>query len=179
MKPLSELSQQQKIMYVLVRDDSGRWFFPYDFMKSDMGDLFVGYEASARLSELGKEYPEIIESQRDGKYIKRRIIPGRLLPNLHLLSKDLRYIVHRSGLTKDYKPPTTEKPLVKPASPTITKQARYIGRNYRLERLLVKNEVYPIAIGKLQMHNPIEVSVKGTMLSYPNAKEMLKDWRMV
>lgn len=49
------------------------WFLPQDFMQSQLGDKFVGYEASARLSELASKYPEMIESRRNGKYIARRL----------------------------------------------------------------------------------------------------------
>lgn len=42
-----------------------------DFMQPNMGDLFVGYEASARLSELGL-HTYMIESRREGKYMARR-----------------------------------------------------------------------------------------------------------
>jgi hypothetical protein len=66
-------TQHEKILSIMFSDTTGKWFFPYDFMQPGMGDMFVGYEASARLSELAKEYPYMIESLRDGKYIKRRV----------------------------------------------------------------------------------------------------------
>lgn len=53
--------------------DKGRWFYPYDFMKTQLGELFVGYEAGARISELAKKYPTVITSLPDGKYFKRRL----------------------------------------------------------------------------------------------------------
>lgn len=49
------------------------WYLPQDFMRPYQGELFVGYEASARLSELGSKYKDLIESKRDGKYVARRI----------------------------------------------------------------------------------------------------------
>jgi len=42
-------------------------------MKTQLGEFFVGYEASARLSELQRENPSIFESRREGKFIERRI----------------------------------------------------------------------------------------------------------
>lgn len=98
-----ELSQHQKILTLMLRAvPQDRWFFPYDFMPPRLtfdNPYCVGYEAGARLSELGNDFPEIIESQRDGKYIKRRVKFDQLIPNLHKLPKDLRYVVHRAGLT--------------------------------------------------------------------------------
>jgi hypothetical protein len=67
--------QVEKILKVMVRekDSNKKWFYPPDFMGGDLGILFVGYEASARLSELAKDYPDMIESERKGKYFYRRI----------------------------------------------------------------------------------------------------------
>ena len=48
------------------------WFLPHHFMQTTLGDHFVGYEASARLSELAKRFKWIV-SERDGKYMKRKI----------------------------------------------------------------------------------------------------------
>lgn len=70
---MSELTQYQKIITVMANGNMYNWYFPYDFMQNGLGHLFVGYEASARLSELAKENPKMIESMRDGKYFKRRI----------------------------------------------------------------------------------------------------------
>lgn len=99
MMPISRFSQQQKILTVMARGAPDKWFFPYDFMRDDMGDLFVGYEASARLSELAHDYPEMVESQRDGKYIKRRLRMELIADWMSLLPKDLRYALHRTGVS--------------------------------------------------------------------------------
>lgn len=66
-------TQQEKIVSLMIRRRGQQeWFLPQDFMKPELNHLFVGYEASARLSELAKEYPFIIESRREGKYMARR-----------------------------------------------------------------------------------------------------------
>ena len=49
-----------------------KWWYAKDFMQPDLGECFVGYEATARLSELAQEYPLMIESQKDGRFMKRR-----------------------------------------------------------------------------------------------------------
>lgn len=53
---------------MISRKGEQNWFFPYDFMKPECGDYFVGYEATARISELTKSFPEMIETGREGKY---------------------------------------------------------------------------------------------------------------
>jgi hypothetical protein len=62
-------TQYKKILKLMLRKkDIQEWFYPQDFMKPELGDLFVGYEASARLSELFKKYPNMFERKREGKY---------------------------------------------------------------------------------------------------------------
>lgn len=65
-------TQHQKILELMAGDPK-RWWLASDFMQPGLGELFVGYEASARLSELAKLYPDKIESQQQGKYIARRL----------------------------------------------------------------------------------------------------------
>lgn len=71
---MSGLTQHQKILNHMASDPT-RWWLPQDFMRPELGELFVGYEASARLSELAKLHPDKIESQRQGKYMARRLKP--------------------------------------------------------------------------------------------------------
>jgi hypothetical protein len=70
-KPTRGLTQQQKIVAQMCQSPDKKWWLPQDFMRG--GEFFVGYEASARLSELQSDYPDMFESQRNGKYIERRI----------------------------------------------------------------------------------------------------------
>lgn len=69
-------TQRDKIIEGMAADKAKVWWYPPDFMQSDAN--FVGYEASARMSELQKEYPEMVETRRaeaprDAKYKERRI----------------------------------------------------------------------------------------------------------
>lgn len=68
-----ELTQHEKIITIMARQP-GHWFRPADFMQPELGELFVGYEASARLSELAKQFPRAINSRQSGKYIERCLI---------------------------------------------------------------------------------------------------------
>lgn len=67
----SNSSQTQKILNVM-RTDPERWWLPHDFMDMSLGDNFVGYEASARLSELAKNGK--VESRKEGKFLARRLL---------------------------------------------------------------------------------------------------------
>lgn len=69
--PVKELSQHQKIVAKMCSFPSKEWWLPTDFMKQD--EFFVGYEASARLSELQRNYPDIFETRPAGKYKERRM----------------------------------------------------------------------------------------------------------
>lgn len=74
---------------MLRSKDFNKWWFPQDFMRSG-ADLFVGYEASARLSEVASLYPEMIESRREGKYVVRRMRIENLNNFIATLPKELR-----------------------------------------------------------------------------------------
>lgn len=88
-----KLTQYQKIIMLMCQDKTGRWFYPYDFMRQDLGYLFVGYKAPTRLNELELDYPELFERQPEGKYIKRRINRTTVHEWFGSLSKDLKQVV--------------------------------------------------------------------------------------
>lgn len=69
------MKQRDKILAYMAKQPD-KWYYPYDFMPPRMemnSEYFVGYEASARLSELASEYPDMIETKQDGKYKCRRL----------------------------------------------------------------------------------------------------------
>lgn len=59
-----ELTQHDTILYVLLNNPD-RVFDARDFQK---GQYFVGYEATARISELIKLYPTLFIVGRDGRF---------------------------------------------------------------------------------------------------------------
>lgn len=65
------MKQVEKIIKVMQTQPE-RWWLPQDFMQPGLGELFVGYEASARLSEMARK--GLVESRREGKYIARKLI---------------------------------------------------------------------------------------------------------
>ncbi len=92
-----EYTQYQKILSVMAsRRGQQKWFLPQDFMKQSLGTWFVGYEASARLSELAKKYPELLASERQGKYMARRIIYENLSIVMETLPSDLKVAINRA-----------------------------------------------------------------------------------
>lgn len=84
-------TQQQKILTIMCQNQD-RWFFPYDFMKPDLKELFVGYEASARLSELTKKYPLMFLSENAGKYIRRKLNMADYATWYHDLPHELQIV---------------------------------------------------------------------------------------
>lgn len=68
-----KLTQQQKIVAFMCVHYTKSWWLAKDFMQPDMGDLYVGYEATARLAELVKDNPAIFETKRDGRFRAVRI----------------------------------------------------------------------------------------------------------
>ncbi len=91
--PVKSLTQHQSIVAMMCKNHNKEWWLPQDFMQP--GEFFVGYEASARLSELQRENPTMFESQRAGKYMKRKInfdTGKEWYPNI---SKELQLMVKR------------------------------------------------------------------------------------
>lgn len=105
---METLTQHQKIVTIMLRHRNIKdWFLPQDFMKQELPqELFIGYEASARSAELGKMYPEMIESVRDGKYMKRRIRFDNFTAFFNTLPADLKAIV-----SKEYGAPKEQSAL--------------------------------------------------------------------
>lgn len=82
------MTQHQKIIFKMLHGQRDKWWLPQDFMRGDQ--YFVGYEASARLSELAADYPDMIETKQDGKYKARRIKTEAVDTWLPQLPRDLR-----------------------------------------------------------------------------------------
>lgn len=61
---------QSKVILTVLQENKGKWFLPQDFMRNKK--TFVGYEASARMSELAKKYTENIQSRLNGRQLERR-----------------------------------------------------------------------------------------------------------
>lgn len=94
------MRQEEKVIAIMVREHQPgynptekKWFIPPDFMQNDLGDLFVGYEASARLSGLTKKYPQMFETTKLDKYVARKIKWLEMDIWFPLLPKNLQEVV--------------------------------------------------------------------------------------
>lgn len=91
-KSAKGLTQKQKIIALMCQQPA-KWFYAHDFMKPQLGHMFVGYKAETRLRELHLDYPQMFERARDGKYIKRRINAADITTWYDTLKPELRQIV--------------------------------------------------------------------------------------
>lgn len=57
--------QQERILRSMFSRPDKKFWSAKDFMQ---GQYFVGYEASARMSELSRLYPNALISTKDGRY---------------------------------------------------------------------------------------------------------------
>ena len=59
------ISQHDLILKSMLKNRLKKWWYAKDFQS---GKQFVGYEASARMSELARMYPNILIVGRDGRF---------------------------------------------------------------------------------------------------------------
>lgn len=70
------LTQREKILVIMLRGLSEalpqkNWWRASDFQKEQF-EIFVGYEATARMSELAKKYPFAFELRQNGRFREMR-----------------------------------------------------------------------------------------------------------
>lgn len=98
------LTQHQKIVARMVQKRHEQtWFFAKDFMPPtiDLSHAYcVGYEATARFSELANDYPDMIESVKEGKYVKRRIRWATIDSWIWSLPQTMRELYQNAGYNK-------------------------------------------------------------------------------
>lgn len=92
--PMTGMTQHQKIIAKMCKYRARIWWLPVDFMRADP-EFFVGYEASARLSELQREYPNAFESRKEGKYLARRMLFESMDQWLPSMPKNLQEMIKR------------------------------------------------------------------------------------
>lgn len=64
------MTQEQKIIAWMFRNKNNKdWWYAPDFMQQGMpSEFFVGYEASAVISRLTKDFPTLFKVDKRGKY---------------------------------------------------------------------------------------------------------------
>lgn len=59
------MKQKEKVLKSMLDHPNKKVWYAKDFQQ---GEFFIGYEASARMSEVQEEYKEIVISGKDGRY---------------------------------------------------------------------------------------------------------------
>lgn len=62
---MKNLSQYDVILWSMLNNPKKKWWDARDFQS---GKYFVGYEATARISELCAKYPMLIKRDMDGRF---------------------------------------------------------------------------------------------------------------
>lgn len=91
-----KLTNHEKIIVLMSREPT-RFFFPHDFMKPDLGNLFIGYLAPRRLRELKADYPQIFETKHQGKYLTARLKMEDIKDWYYDLPNHLRAVLRIEG----------------------------------------------------------------------------------
>lgn len=101
---MAKLTQQERIVAIMCINKEQKWWKPHEIMNTGSGEFFIGYEASARLSELAREYPEMIDSKREGKFYLRRMRFEAAREWFPQMPKNIQNVIRRY-----YKKPGTEE----------------------------------------------------------------------
>lgn len=108
---MKKYTQKEKLLVVMLRRrHEQKWFYAPDFQKPNMdNEVFVGYEATARISELYQDFPDLIEMKREGKYRYIRIryenldgVYSKLPNNVKLIFTDNGYLPKNMPLPLGY-----------------------------------------------------------------------------
>ena len=59
------MKQKERILKIMLDNPQKKVWYAKDFQK---GENFIGYEASARMSEIANMFPDIVEVGKDGRY---------------------------------------------------------------------------------------------------------------
>lgn len=59
------MKQHDVILYAMLSNKSRFWWSAKDFQQEP---YFVGYEATARMTELTQKYPDLIKVSKDGRF---------------------------------------------------------------------------------------------------------------
>lgn len=70
--PVHRMTQKDKIVALMCRHPN-KWFYPYEFMKPDLGALYVGYKAPTRIAELHNKYPTMFETRNKEQFKQRKL----------------------------------------------------------------------------------------------------------
>jgi len=175
-----KLNNHEKIVAIMANNRDREWWFVKDIINAGEGtdNWYVGYEASARMAELAKKFPDMFETRDDGKYKKRRVRWEAMSEWFEELPTSYRHIIHKTGAThgtirKDPHAVSTVSDQTDEETPMIDYVAEYIGRGSR-----IKKETQNIKMSKLVMGQPITVTAKDNTIKliYMRLDQFRKDW---
>jgi hypothetical protein len=69
---MGKQTQQDTIIKAMLMNKQKKWWSAKDFQQMNTPH-FVGYEATARMSEVINNYPQLVERGRDGRFRTLRI----------------------------------------------------------------------------------------------------------
>lgn len=67
---MSKRTQCETIIQAMLDHPEKEWWYASDFQN---GPYFVGYEATARMSDIVREYPSLVDVDKDGRFRILRI----------------------------------------------------------------------------------------------------------
>lgn len=88
----TRLTQKHKILILMCRKPN-KWFYAYEFMKPNLGELYVGYEAPTRIGDLKRLASNIFEQKQEDKYTQHKLNVAEIETWYELLPSDLKAIV--------------------------------------------------------------------------------------
>ena len=62
---MMKYTQCETILKIMLENPSKEWWSAKDFQKSK---YFIGYEATARMSDLIRKYPKLFNIEKDGRF---------------------------------------------------------------------------------------------------------------
>lgn len=174
-----KMTSHQKCVAIMAHNKKQEWFFAKDIINLGTGDWYVGYEASARMSELAKKFPDMIESMNEGKYTKRRIRWETMDLWFEDLPKEYRQIFHKAGLTRELRRNPHETSEPEPVKDIMMKNsvsAMFIGHDpFGLFR---RGQTYTLEYGTLDFSKPLLIKVGNQFLGYKDYKTFTKTWKI-
>lgn len=88
-------TQSEKVIAMMIRrNDEKKWWYAWEYIGQVEG-LFVGHRAPARISELAINYPEMIESKKEGKFKIFRFRFENYLVFKETITSEMRSVVIR------------------------------------------------------------------------------------
>lgn len=98
--PLYEYSAHEKLIGLLIEKRNQKvWFRASDLQFGENPRFYVGYEATARISELVRDIPAMFESRRDGRFLERRVRYEAISEWWNLLPSTMKVLFEDAGIT--------------------------------------------------------------------------------